>query len=263
MRKLTTFISPSARSLLVCERRRVRSFPELPTSLRVSERFAVVDSIPLASLSSFTVKESVSSFKFLLNVPRRSPVCFFSSPARPSRRQRSELTDVTAKVVIHEAFVEGSSKRLIIWRAQCTISTFSRNTTNSVRGRSGACRMRLRQHSRNSTRFLNSRRLRNWASSWRLAARSRSKLQLAAPAGPPVFLVIGILLADKPWGMACRCGSLIAVLTPKRWRRKRTALWKEECDMKALLWIGLQMPGADMTPPSSSNGIFTDILCNE
>jgi hypothetical protein len=33
--------------------------------------------------------------------------------------------------------------------------------------------------------------------------------------------------------------------------------------MKALWWIGLQMPGADMTQPSSWNGIFTDILCNE
>jgi hypothetical protein len=33
--------------------------------------------------------------------------------------------------------------------------------------------------------------------------------------------------------------------------------------MKALWWIGLQMPEADMKPPSSWNGIFTDILCNE
>jgi hypothetical protein len=41
------------------------------------------------------------------------------------------------------------------------------------------------------------------------------------------------------------------------------ALWKEEWDMRALFWIGLQMPGADMTQASSWNGIFTDILCNE
>jgi hypothetical protein len=61
---------------------------------------------------------------------------------------------------------------------------------------------------------------------------------------------------------AC-CVSLIAVLTPERWRRKRAALWKEEWDMKARLWIGLQMPGADMTQPNSWKGIFTDILCNE
>jgi len=39
--------------------------------------------------------------------------------------------------------------------------------------------------------------------------------------------------------------------------------WKEEWDMKARLWIGLQMPGADMTQPNSWKGIFTDILCNE
>jgi hypothetical protein len=33
--------------------------------------------------------------------------------------------------------------------------------------------------------------------------------------------------------------------------------------MKARLWIGLQMPGADMTQPSSWNGIFTDIVHTE
>jgi hypothetical protein len=40
------------------------------------------------------------------------------------------------------------------------------------------------------------------------------------------------------------------------------ALWKEG-DLKALLWIGLQMRGADMTQSSSWNRIFTDIPCNE
>jgi hypothetical protein len=32
---------------------------------------------------------------------------------------------------------------------------------------------------------------------------------------------------------------------------------------RALFWIASQMPGADMTQPSSWNGIFTDILWNE
>jgi len=41
------------------------------------------------------------------------------------------------------------------------------------------------------------------------------------------------------------------------------ALWKEEWDMRAQFWIGLQMPEADMTQARSWNGIFTDILCNE
>ena len=37
--------------------------------------------------------------------------------------QRRELTDVTAKVVIYEAFVEGNSRLRSIWHAQCATST--------------------------------------------------------------------------------------------------------------------------------------------
>jgi hypothetical protein len=71
------------------------------------------------------------------------------------------------------------------------------------------------------------------------------------------------LSGSRTRGMACRCVSLIAVLTPERWRRKRAALWKAEWDMKSPVVDWMQMPGADMTQPNSWNGIFTDILSNE
>src|SRR5947209_15578424 len=53
--------------------------------------------------------------------------------------QRSELTDVTAKVVLWRA----NSKLRNIWLVPCMTSTSSRTTRNSVRGRSGVYRMRL------------------------------------------------------------------------------------------------------------------------
>jgi hypothetical protein len=68
--------------------------------------------------------------------------------------QTSELTDVTAKVVIYEAFVEGKLEAPRHLHARCTTSTSSRSTRNFGDGRSGVCRMLSRQPSRNSTRFL-------------------------------------------------------------------------------------------------------------
>src|SRR5712692_6571519 len=62
--------------------------------------------------------------------------------------QRSELTDVTAKVVIYEAFVEGDSRLQNTSPAACMTSTSSRSTRNSGRGRSGVCRMRSPPRSR-------------------------------------------------------------------------------------------------------------------
>ena len=58
--------------------------------------------------------------------------------------QRSELTDVTAKVVIYEAFVEGRLEA-----PKHLARTESRSTRNSGRERSGVSPMRSRQHSRN------------------------------------------------------------------------------------------------------------------
>ena len=49
--------------------------------------------------------------------------------------QRCELTDVTAKVVIYEAFVEGELEAPKLWRARCMISTSSRSTMSFARGR--------------------------------------------------------------------------------------------------------------------------------
>jgi len=50
--------------------------------------------------------------------------------------QRSELTDVTAKVVIYEAFVEGKLELQSIWRVRCTTCISSPNTRNSDHGAS-------------------------------------------------------------------------------------------------------------------------------
>ena len=52
--------------------------------------------------------------------------------------QRSELTDVTAKVVIYEAFVEGKLEAGV---AAFTTCTSSRRTTSFERGRFGVYRM--------------------------------------------------------------------------------------------------------------------------
>jgi hypothetical protein len=46
--------------------------------------------------------------------------------------QKSELTDVTAKVVIYEAFVEGQLEARSIWRVRCMICTSSRSTRSSA-----------------------------------------------------------------------------------------------------------------------------------
>jgi hypothetical protein len=63
--------------------------------------------------------------------------------------QRCELTDVTAKVGIYEAFVEVNSKPRNIWRVRYTIYTSNRSTTISDRGRFGVCRTLSLRHSGN------------------------------------------------------------------------------------------------------------------
>ncbi len=64
--------------------------------------------------------------------------------------QRSELADVTAKVVIYEAFVEGKLEA-----PKHPARTSSPGTRNFGRGRPGVCRMLSRRHSRNWNRFRN------------------------------------------------------------------------------------------------------------
>ena len=87
--------------------------------------------------------------------------------------QRSELTDVTAKVVIYEAFVEGKLRLPSTWRGLFTCAS-SRTMTNSSHGRSGVSRMRLLRHSRNWIRFLSSRRPPNSVNSSKPGFHSRS-----------------------------------------------------------------------------------------
>lgn len=63
--------------------------------------------------------------------------------------QRSELTDVTAKVVIYEAFVEGKLEAPKHLARTVHDLYFRRSTRNSIRERSGVCQMRSRVRSRN------------------------------------------------------------------------------------------------------------------
>jgi hypothetical protein len=91
--------------------------------------------------------------------------------------QGSELTDVTAKVVIYEAFVEDSWRVPNTLPAPCTICFSSRSTRNSGRARSGVCRMR----SRNSIPSHNSGRRPSLADSWKPTSRSRFNLVAARP----------------------------------------------------------------------------------
>src|SRR5216684_3638864 len=88
--------------------------------------------------------------------------------------QRSELTDVTVKVVIYEAFVEGRLEAPKHLARTVHDLYFEPSTRNSSPGPSGVFRTHSRRHSRNSIPFHNSRRRRSWASSWKPAFHSRS-----------------------------------------------------------------------------------------
>lgn len=95
--------------------------------------------------------------------------------------QRSELTDVTAKVVIYEAFVEGKLEAPKHLPAPSMTFTSNRNTRTSSRGRSGVSRMRSPRHSRNWSRFVSSKPQRSWVSSWKQDSRSRFDLRRHRP----------------------------------------------------------------------------------
>jgi len=91
--------------------------------------------------------------------------------------QRSELTDVTAKVVIYEAFVEGRLEA-----PKHLARTESRSTRNSGRERSGVSPMRSRQHSRNWIPFHSSGRRPSWANSSKPSSLNRSSPRVASAA---------------------------------------------------------------------------------
>jgi hypothetical protein len=96
--------------------------------------------------------------------------------------QRSELTDVTAKVVIYAAFVEGKledPKHLAR-----TVHDFYFKT--EIRGIPAANNLESfkglhNRPSKNLTQFHNSGQPRNWANSWSPASHSRSKDGAYAP----------------------------------------------------------------------------------
>lgn len=100
--------------------------------------------------------------------------------------QKAELTDVTAKVVIYEAFVEGkleAPKHLV-----GTVHDLDFEPKyEEFRPRSIWSPLeRIRVCPRNSRGFLNSGRLPNRASSWRLDSRNRSRLCGGVGQGPSV-----------------------------------------------------------------------------
>ena len=109
--------------------------------------------------------------------------------------QRSELTDVTAKVVIYEAFVEGrleAPKHL----ARTVHDLYFEPRYEDFRSRTiWSLRMPSPPRSRNSTRFHSLRRRRNWESSWRLGFRNRSE-QTAVPAAPPIIFLKIVFVQD-------------------------------------------------------------------
>lgn len=88
--------------------------------------------------------------------------------------QKAELTDVTAKVVIYEAFVEGKLEAPKPWLAWCMTSISSRSMRSSGRARSGVFRMHSRRPSNNWIRSRNLRPPPGWESFWSPGSRSRS-----------------------------------------------------------------------------------------
>jgi hypothetical protein len=98
----------------------------------------------------------------------------------PMRKQveawrRSELVDVTAKVVIYEAFVEGkleAPKHL----ARTVHDLYFEPKYDDFRSRTiWSLSNAFTSHSRNSIPFHNSRRRPNWASSWKPGSHNRSR----------------------------------------------------------------------------------------
>ena len=89
--------------------------------------------------------------------------------------QRSELTDITAKVVISEAFVEGRLEAPKHRPGPYMISTSNRSMKSSVRERFGASRTPLLRHSRAWSQSPSSRPQPSWASSSKSGFHDRSR----------------------------------------------------------------------------------------
>jgi hypothetical protein len=146
--------------------------------------------------------------------------------------------------------------------APCTISTLSRSAKSSGRGRFGVFPTRLHRHSRIWIRF-----------------RNQGDGETRGVSGESVFAIsltkhggaVRAASSHRYWhlsgsrtrGMACRCVSLIAVLTPRTLAKKASGPMEGGMGYESPVVDWMQMPGADMTQPNSWNGIFTDILSNE
>jgi hypothetical protein len=88
--------------------------------------------------------------------------------------QKSELTDVTVKVVIYEAFVEGRLEAPKPLARSVHDLYFEPNTRNSSRERSGVFPMRSHPHSRNWIPSRSSGPQPSWENSWRRSSHNRS-----------------------------------------------------------------------------------------
>ena len=119
--------------------------------------------------------------------------------------QRSELTDVTARVVIYEAFVEGTLEAPKHLAAACMTCTSSQSTTNSGREPSVVSPMRSRRHSRNWSRSRSSRQQQNLADSWKSGLRGSSKATRSGdrPA-EPAAIVQNVMRQNRPGYRASR-----------------------------------------------------------
>jgi hypothetical protein len=110
---------------------------------------------------------------------------------------RSELTDVTAKVVIYEAFVEGKLEAPKDLAGSVRDFYFEPlSTRNFGRGRSSVCRMPSLRHLKSSIRFPGSRRPPNSVNSSKPGFHSRSS-PWGGVGQPP-------LLVDELAGVAWR-----------------------------------------------------------
>jgi hypothetical protein len=85
------------------------------------------------------------------------------------------LVDVTAKMIIYEAFIEGSLEAPKHLARRVHDLYFEPNTRSFGCERSGVFPTRSHPHSRSSIPSHNSRPQRNWDHSWKLAFHGRSK----------------------------------------------------------------------------------------
>jgi hypothetical protein len=100
--------------------------------------------------------------------------------------QRNELTDVTAKVVIDEAFVEAELEAPKHLSRNVHHLYFEPRMRSSDHARSGVLRTHSPRPSRHSTRFPNLGRQPSWLSFWRLGSHSRSDLTAFGQASAPL-----------------------------------------------------------------------------